>query len=212
MGVQVNLSVSKGSSQLLHAVRGAPLRQFIGEVFGVVSGAHGRAQSYDTSRIGEVLLCESPIALQRAYTVSKTSLQIVVSHDSSTEMSSPASPAMRPERLCVLAHRIAEGTPDSFITKGPGMGDHATAGFVRSLRESARGIFGSDYSEKSACTSAGFRFDFFFPEEAEAVEFAFGLHNPNSEFERDIFKCLLAIDDGCHVKKLMLIGKPGAIG
>jgi hypothetical protein len=119
---------------------------------------------------------------------------------------------MRPERLCVLAQRIAEGTPEFFSTKGPGKGDHATAGFVRSLRESARGIFGSDYSEKSACTSAGFRFDFFFPEEAEAVEFAFGLHNPNSEFERDIFKCLLAIDDGCHVKKLMLIGKPGAIG
>jgi hypothetical protein len=119
---------------------------------------------------------------------------------------------MRPERLCVLAQRIAESIPDFFNTKGPGKGDHATAGFVLSLREAARGIFGSDYSEKSACTSAGFRFDFFFPEEAVAVEFAFGLHNPNSEFERDIFKCLLAIDDGCPVKKLMLIGKPGAIG
>ena len=46
-----------------------------------------------------------------------------------------------------------------------------------------------------------FRFDFFFPDEAVAVEFAFGLHNPNSEFERDIFKCLLAIDDGCPVEE-----------
>jgi hypothetical protein len=116
---------------------------------------------------------------------------------------------MRPERLCVLAQRIAEGTPEFFSTKGPGKGDHATAAFVRSVREAARGMFGTDYSEKPACTSAGFRFDFFFPEEAVAVEFAFGLHNPNSEFERDIFKCLLAIDDGCPAKKLMLIGKPG---
>lgn len=80
------------------------------------------------------------------------------------------------------------------------------------VREAARGMFGTDYSEKPACTSAGFRFDFFFPEEAVAVEFAFGLHNPNSEFERDIFKCLLTIEDGCPVKRLMLIGKPGAIG
>lgn len=55
------------------------------------------------------------------------------------------------------------------------------------------------------------RFDFYFPEEEVAVEFAFGLHNPISEFERDVFKCLLAIEDGCSVRKLMLIGKPGAI-
>ena len=26
-----------------------------------------------------------------------------------------------------------------------------------------------------------------------------------------MFKCLLAIEDGCPVRKLMLIGKPGAI-
>lgn len=127
------------------------------------------------------------------------------------KVSSPTPPPMRPERLCVLAQRIVERTPDFFISKGPGKGDHATAEFVRSLREGAQAMFGSDYSEKPACTSAGLRFDFFFPEEAVAVEFAFGLHNPNSEFERDIFKCLLAIDDGCSVKRLLLIGKPGAI-
>ena len=119
---------------------------------------------------------------------------------------------MRPERLCALAQHIADSIPDFFDTKGPGKGDHATAGFVRSLREAANGMFGSDYSERPACASTGFRFDFFFPEEAVVVEFAFGLRNPISEFERDVFKCLLAIDGGCPVKKLMLIGKPGAIG
>ena len=118
---------------------------------------------------------------------------------------------MRPERLCVLAQRIAESIPDFFTTKGPGKGDHATAAFVQLLREAARGIFGADFSERTACGSAGFRFDFFFPEEAVVVEFAFGLHNPISEFERDVLKCLLAIDDGCSVKRLMLVGKPGAI-
>jgi hypothetical protein len=119
---------------------------------------------------------------------------------------------LRPERLVVLAQRIAESKPKFFETKGPSKGDYATAEFVCSLQQAAREMFGRDYSEKPACTSAGFRFDFFFPEEAVAVEFAFGLHNPNSEFERDIFKCLLAIEDGCFVKKLMLVGKPGAIG
>ncbi len=119
--------------------------------------------------------------------------------------------ALKHGQLCVLTQRIAERTPDFFEKKGPGKGDHATAAFVRLLREGARGLFGFDYSEKIVCSSAGFRFDFYFPEDAVAVEFAFGLHNPISEFERDIFKCLLAIEDGCVVRKLMLIGKPGAI-
>ncbi len=118
---------------------------------------------------------------------------------------------MRPERLCALAQHIAEELPDFFEKKGPGKGDYATTGFINLLRAGAKNLFGSDYSEKRVCSSAGFRFDFYFPEEAVAVEFAFGLHNPNSEFERDILKCFLAIEDGCAVRKLMLIGKPGAI-
>lgn len=43
--------------------------------------------------------------------------------------------------------------------------------------------YGADYSEKAACSSAGFRFDFFSPEEATAVEFAFGLHNPRPSLD-----------------------------
>jgi hypothetical protein len=82
---------------------------------------------------------------------------------------------------------------------------------VRSIRQLAKETFGADYSEKVVCKGAGFRFDFYFPDEGTAIEFAFGLHNPNSEFERDILKCILAIEDGCPVKKLVLVGKPGAI-
>jgi hypothetical protein len=74
-----------------------------------------------------------------------------------------------------------------------------------------RGLFGADYSEKTACTSAGFRFDSYFPDEATVEECAFRLHNPGSEFARDVFKCLLAIDDECAVKKVSLNGEPGAI-
>jgi len=118
---------------------------------------------------------------------------------------------MRWEVLCILAQELAERTPGFFERKGPGVGDHATAAFVTSLRSLAQNTFGADYSEKAVCSAAGFRFDYFFPDEVVAVEFAFGLHNPNSEFERDIFKCLLAIEDGCAVGKLILMGKPGAI-
>jgi hypothetical protein len=56
-------------------------------------------------------------------------------HEPSDEVSSPASSPMRPERLCVLAQRIADCTPEFFSIKEPGRGDHATAEFVRSVRE-----------------------------------------------------------------------------
>jgi hypothetical protein len=118
---------------------------------------------------------------------------------------------MKSDHLLLLAQGIVDQTSGFFEKKGPGVGDHATGAFVRSLRQLAKEVFGTDYSEKVVCKGAGFRFDFFFPGEGTAVEFAFGLHNPNSEFERDILKCILAIEDGCAVKKLILVGKPGAI-
>jgi hypothetical protein len=118
---------------------------------------------------------------------------------------------VKSETLLLLAQELAERTSGFFEKKGPGLGDHATGLFVRSLRQLAHEVFGADYSEKIVCKGAGFRFDFFFPDEGTAVEFAFGLHNPNSEFERDILKCILAIEDGCPVRKLILVGKPGAI-
>jgi hypothetical protein len=115
------------------------------------------------------------------------------------------------ETLCLLAQELAEQTSEFFEKKGPGKGDHATAAFVRSLRKAASETFGTDFSEKTVCSTAGMRFDYYFPDEAVAVEFAFGLHNPISEFERDVFKGLLAIEDGCVLKRLILMGKPGAI-
>jgi hypothetical protein len=122
-----------------------------------------------------------------------------------------ASDQSKSEHLLLLAQGIVEQTRGFFEKKGPGVGDHATGLFVGSLRQLAKEEFGADYSEKVVCKAAGFRFDFYFPDEGTAVEFAFGLHNPNSEFERDILKCILAIEDGCKVRKLILVGKPGAI-
>ena len=98
-----------------------------------------------------------------------------------TAITESAPDSVKSEHLLLLAQGIAEQMSTFFEKKGPGAGDHATAGFVRALNKLAREVFGVDYSEKLVHKAAGFGFDYFFPEENTAVEFAFGLHNPNSE-------------------------------
>ena len=129
--------------------------------------------------------------------------------DSGLTLSDPRVP--KGDQLYLLAQAIAVRTPGFFDIKGAGDGDRATAVFISQLRKLAQGRFGTDHSEAKACKSAGFAFDFYFRDEETVVEIALGLRNPNSEFERDIFKCLLALDDGCIVKRLLFIAKPGAL-
>jgi hypothetical protein len=43
------------------------------------------------------------------------------------------------------------------------------------------------------------------------VEVARILHNPLSEYERDIFKCLLAREEGLELTSLIFISRPGAL-
>lgn len=114
-------------------------------------------------------------------------------------------------KLFLAAQKIAWQTPNFFQKKGPGPGNHANLQFMSSLRQVANGLFGCDLSEKPVCGAADYRLDFYLPEERTAVEFAFGLCYPLSEYERDIFKCLLAQEDGLPIERLVLIGKPGAL-
>src|SRR5713226_1067599 len=97
-------------------------------------------------------------------------------------------------KLFLLAQAIATGTPGFFDIKGPGAGDKASNVFMTRLRTAAKELFGCDYSEKRACSSAKFAFDFYFPDAETAVEVALSLRNSSSEYERDILKCLLSID------------------
>ena len=117
----------------------------------------------------------------------------------------------RAERLVLLVQKLAVRTPEFFEKKGPGKGDRASNKFMADLREVAEDTFGRDFSEFRVNSNTKLAIDFFFPEEETAVELAFGLHNSQSEFERDIFKCLLAREEGHSVKKLIFIGKPGAL-
>lgn len=58
------------------------------------------------------------------------------------------------------------------------------------LRSRAKQGFGQDYSEKKLCGDNNLAIDFYSPDEATAVELAGMLGAPNSEYEKDIFKCL----------------------
>ena len=78
------------------------------------------------------------------------------------------------------------------------------------MRSRAKQAFGQDYSEKKLCGDNNLAIDFYFPDEGTAVEDAGMLGAPNSEYEKDIFKCLLAQDRGATVRKLVFIARPGA--
>ena len=117
----------------------------------------------------------------------------------------------KPERLYFLAQGIAERTPRFFETKGPGMGDRASLEYMRNLRTAALGLFGKDFSEIRVSKGVAFAIDFVFLDECTAVEVALGLHNSLTEYERDIFKCLLAQQAGQQIRRLIFIAKPGGI-
>lgn len=114
------------------------------------------------------------------------------------------------ERLLGLAQELATNCPDFFKIKGPGMGDRATNAFMDDLRERARVALGTDYAEQEICGANGFRVDYYFPSEATIVEVALGLPKPNTEFERDILKAIMAKEAGYAVEWLVFVSKPGA--
>lgn len=117
----------------------------------------------------------------------------------------------RSAELLVLAEALAATLPDFFDIKGPSVGDRATAAFMRNLRAAAVKRFGADFAEQKICGANGLCVDYYFPEDATIVEVAMGLRNPNSEFERDVLKSIMAKDAGHAVRHLVFIAKPGAV-
>jgi hypothetical protein len=95
--------------------------------------------------------------------------------------------------------------------KGAGAGDHATNAFMRQLQDSARDRFGQDHSERRISGETKLAVDFYFPEERAVVEVAMSLRNPQSEFERDILKVVLAQDCGHAIDRLVFFSKPSAL-
>ncbi len=114
------------------------------------------------------------------------------------------------QRLLLIAQTIADETPNFFIAIGEGAGNLRSNAFMNELQGRAKSAFGRDYSEAKLCGDNKLAMDFFFPEEETVVEVAGMLSAPNSEYEKDIFKCLLAQEKGATIRKLVFLAKPGA--
>jgi len=113
------------------------------------------------------------------------------------------------QTLYKLAHEQALKTVDFFTIKGPGEGNIATNIFVSELQIKANKVFNEDFSEKKICGENSLPVDYYFPDENTIIEIAFGLKKPNSEFEKDILKAIMAKKFDEKISKLIFITKPG---
>lgn len=113
------------------------------------------------------------------------------------------------DTLLAIIQQVANERPTFFHVKGEGAGDRDTNDFMREVRRRALAVFGQDCSEKRICGSNNSAVDFYFEDEATIVEIALGLRLPMSEYEKDIFKALMA-QETVPVTRLVMIGKAGA--
>ena len=112
-----------------------------------------------------------------------------------------------------LARALAAETPGFDDRRGPGKdaGDGVTRRFVEQLDVRVGARFNAAVQRQRRIPGkARFTFDYYLPVERSAVEIALSLRNPLSEFEKDVFKAILANDGGLPVEQLLLIGKRGA--
>ena len=117
------------------------------------------------------------------------------------------------DQIFQIAGAIAKSTPDFLKPLGPGKngGDGRTQKFLENLNVATEKEFSKRCEQQvPVITSADFTFDYYIPEEKTVIEVALTLHNALSEFEKDIFKCILSNEAGRIIKKLVFIGKKGA--
>jgi hypothetical protein len=109
------------------------------------------------------------------------------------------------------AQKISNEIPNFFNAMGAGKGNLITNDFMGRLRTKMFKLLSYDYSEKRICTENALTVDYYFPDERTIVEVALGLKKPNSEYEKDILKTLIARENNIEVDKLVFIAKPDAI-
>ncbi len=115
------------------------------------------------------------------------------------------------EILYGLTDRLAR-KDHRFYVRGPGKADRASDRFVKKVARHAKARLGSRVrSEEPVTDKASLRFDFYLPRERTAVEIALGLGNPASEWEKDLFKALLARHHGKGIRKLVFFTLPKGI-
>ena len=113
-----------------------------------------------------------------------------------------------------MAQRIADRTPGFQERQGPGKraGNGVTNEFLRALDIAVSNTWPTKVRrQEPVATGVKYSFDYFIHSEDTAVEIALSLRNVVTEFEKDIFKAILANQSGKRVKKLLLIGKGGSV-
>jgi hypothetical protein len=118
------------------------------------------------------------------------------------------------DELLRVIHDTAAAIPTFDHRLGPGAekGNGATAQYVRQVNEIVRSRWPAEVIiNQPAIPKAGLDFDFYVPSEQTAVEIALSIRNPVSEFEKDVFKALMAGEHGLPVKRLILVGKNGSV-
>ena len=118
------------------------------------------------------------------------------------------------DELFQLAHSIACNTPGFLDRRGPGKdkGNGFTAAFLGELNQAVRERWADTCKQQEqVAPQLKYSFDFYIPSESTAVEIALSLRNIVTEFEKDIFKAILAKDSGKKLDRLVLMGKRGAV-
>jgi len=118
------------------------------------------------------------------------------------------------DHIFELAQQIADRTPGFHDCKGPGKdaGNGVTNEFLRALDIAVSDNWPVKVRQQEpVAPGVKYSFDYFIPSEDTAVEIALSIRNIVTEFEKDIFKAILANESGKQVRRLVLIGKTGAV-
>lgn len=115
------------------------------------------------------------------------------------------------QQIFDMAQELAWETPGFQTHRAPGneAGNGMTKEFLQSLNDQVHGHWPKKVclQEPIAEGVARYSFDYFIPSEETAVEIALSIWHSPSEFEKDIFKAILAKNAGMRLRKLVLIGK-----
>ena len=118
------------------------------------------------------------------------------------------------DQIFDLAQQIVQRTHGFHDRRGPGKdaGNGVTNAFLAALDLEVMNHFPSVCRlQEPVAPGVKYTFDYFIPSEESAIEVALSLRNVVTEFEKDIFKAILASESGKRVKKLVLIGKHGSV-
>lgn len=111
-----------------------------------------------------------------------------------------------------IANAIAKELGTAFFNRlGPGRdkGNGSTKAFMNELHNRVSRDVESGLGELCICGNNKLCVDFYVKEEKTIIEIELSAGNPHTNFERDIFKGLLAKESGFEVDRLVVIGKPG---